>query len=226
LNIVNKTIYAQANAAPATGVDLAGGVYDAAKQLGNKYEQAEQKHGPNPDGTTNMDKSALADLDLAMKDQENSVAFGTFGLDRATMAAFMNDLKAAGVPTSIQLRLIKLTGEVSSEMLSTPQDVFPVVLSVFLRTKSADMTESIISIIANYESKIPGGGALDIARRAANGESVGAMLMPLRIALMAHSGDYSSKGMSASKDLERAIYSIVAPQSQFGADMLRYQTQD
>ena len=217
----NKTILAQA----AETALLEGGLA-AAKQVNEAIQQVEKKHQPNPDGTGNLDKPLLDELERTHAEQAGTEIFGTFGLDRATTEEYMRQLgHITGASRTLQIQIIQMIGQMAGEMGTTPQELFPIALAIFIRNKDIRLTQGILAIIAKYESQAPGIGVLQVAEKAAKGQPVGQEMMQIRMAFMALGGEYSSKGLTATKDLERAIYSIVAPQSKAGAEIMKTQEQ-
>ena len=220
METTKKIIQAQAEAA------LMEGLLQGVEQVDKGIKETEKAQNAKPDGTANVDKMWLSELDSVRAEQAGAEMFGTFGLDRATTEAYMRELgEKASAPRSDQIQLIQAIGQLSGEMGTTPQILFPVALSIYIRNKDVKLTEGILSIVAKYESSSPGIGALSLAEKAAKGESVGAELMQTRIALMAAAGDHGSKGLAMTKDLERAIYGIIAPQSKAGAEIMETQRQ-
>jgi hypothetical protein len=204
---------------------LEGGI-EAAKQVNQAVEEVQKKHQINPDGTGNIDKMYLDELDRTRAEQAGRELFGTFGLDGATTEAYMRELaQKAAAPATDQIQIIQMVGQMAGEMGTTPQELFPIVLAIYIRNKDVQLTRGILSIIAKYESQAPGIGVLQAAEKAALGQPFGQEMLTIRLALMALSGEYGSKGLTTTKDLERAIYSIVAPQSKAGAEIMKAQEQ-
>ena len=204
---------------------LEGGV-QAVRQLNKGIQNEENKQQVNPDGTSNLDKPITDELERIRAEQLVTESLGTFGIDRAAAENYMKVIaEKTGAPFTHQVQILQMIGQKAGEMGTTPQDIFPLVLAIYIRNKDVQLTQGILSILAKYESQAPGIGVLDVAKKTAMGQPTGHELMQIRIALMAAGGEFNSKGLTSTKDLEKAIYSIVAPQSESGAAIMKWQEQ-
>jgi hypothetical protein len=185
-------------------------------------KNVEKAYQASPDGLTTMDKMPSDQIERARKEQSVSEEMATFGLDRHTTETYIKSIKdQSGASNTQAMELLQMVALKAGEMSMTPQELFPVVLAIFIRQKDVKLTVAVLDVLSKYESMMPGIGVIDLARRAATGLPIGSDMLHTRLLLQTVMNDYSSAGLTKTKDLEKAIYSIIAPQSGAGAEMMR-----
>ena len=206
---------APAGPIPPTNIgDAAKIVGDVAKGGFNSVEQAvgydDKKDAPRLDGETD------AIGELLQRDQDASDKALAQGVD----AQYYQQLKAALqgkkmplTPAEMGDFIQKLTG-IAHKARTNLTVIFPLAVHMFRKRAETQRVIAILDQIAEYDSEVPGLGAINLAYKAASGA-------PFAMNLAAAMFSYKNYTGEEARGLGDAIAAIVNPLS---ADLVRYRT--